>query len=1094
MSVASLCHRRFRSVTRGLMAALAVAGCADDRLTGPPPETPTRPSLLATGVGDGIFAYVANFGSDNVSVIRLSDNTVTATVPVGHWPFGVAMTPNGEHVFVASIATSTVSVIQTSDNTVAATVAVGSGPHGVAVRPDGAFAYVADHGARTVSVIRVADNTVTATVPVGDAPYGLAFTPDGASLYVANTNSNDVSVIRTSDNTVTATLPVESRPRGVAVTPDGAYLYVLNQVSDNISVIRTSDNALTATVPAGDGPFGIAITPDGAEAYVANIFSNTVTVIRTADNTVTATLPVGAAPVGIAVTPDGAYLYVANQDDDNVSVIRTSDHAVAQLVPVGDGPRVMALGQLPLPQTIGFTSAPPTPAAVGGSYTVAATGGGSGNPVRFTAANACTLRGSIVRLVAVGPCTIRANQAGGPGYRAAPEAEQTFFVAAGRAAVAYVANLGSDNVSVIRLSDNTVTATVPVGHWPFGVALGPDGAYAYVANILTNTLSVIRTSDNSVAATVPVGGGPHDVAVRPDGAFAYVANHNGTSVSVLRTSDHTVTATVPVGNNPYGLAFTPDGASLYVTNTNSANVSVVRTSDNTVTGTIATGASPRGAVASPDGAFVYVANQVADNVSVIRVSDNAVVATVPVGDGPFGLDVTPDGSRVYVGNIFDASVSVIRTSDNTVTATLQVGPSPVGVAVTPDGAHVYVAVQDADNISVIRTADNAVAATIAVGSGPRILAIGFVPTPQEIAFTSAPPSPARVGTSYTVAASGGGSGNPVAFTASGPACSIAGSVVSLVAVGTCTITANQDGNASHAAAPPAEQSFAVEKGEQTITIATSPPDPAFVGSTYSLAATGGGSGNAVVLTTADPATCGVSGSLVTFAGQGTCQVYADQAASANYDAAPRVSQTIAVVKRAQGIAFTSTPPNPAVIGGTYTAAATGGGSGMPVTFSSLTPVVCSVGGNAVSFLALGVCTLAANQAGNTAYLAAGQQSQQITVRYPFTGFFEPVDGAGTLNVLKASKAVPFRFSLGANRGLNVLQGQPTSVPVACGSGPRDAIEETSPTPQAGIRYEAATNQYVYVWPTDKAWAATCRRFTLTLSDGTTQSALFELTK
>ena len=96
-----------------------------------------------------------------------------------------------------------------------------------------------------------------------------------------------------------------------------------------------------------------------------------------------------------------------------------------------------------------------------------------------------------------------------------------------------------------------------------------------------------------------------------------------------------------------------------------------------------------------------------------------------------------------------------------------------------------------------------------------------------------------------------------------------------------------------------------------------------------------------------------------------------------------------------------------MIGGTYTAAATGGGSGIPVTFSSLTPVVCSVGGNAVSFLGLGVCALAANQAGNTAYLAAGQQTQQITVRYPFTGFFEPVDGAGTLNVLKAGK--PCRF-------------------------------------------------------------------------------------
>jgi YVTN family beta-propeller protein len=388
---------------------------------------------------------------------------------------------------------------------------------------------------------------------------------------------------------------------------------------------------------------------------------------------------------------------------------------------------------VPAPQAITFTSTPPSPASVGASYAVAATGGESGNPVVFTTLNGpCSMNGLVVRFVAVGTCTITANQAGNASYRAAPSVDQTFIVEPGKESFAYVANLGSDNVSVIRTSDNTVTATVPVGHWPFGVALTPDGGHIYVANILSNNVSVIRTSDNTVTATVLVGGGPHGVAVRPGGAFAYVANHNGTTVSVLRTSDNTVTATVPVGNNPYGLAFTPNGDFLYVTNTNSANVSVIRTSDNTVTGTVAVGASPRGAAVTPDGAHLYVMNQVSDNVSVIRTSDNTVTTTVSVGNGPFGLDVTPDGAYVYVANIFGNTVSVIRTSDNTVTATLPVGPSPVGVAATPDGAHIYVANQDANNLSVIRTADNTITGTVAVGSGPRILTVGFVPAPQAI--------------------------------------------------------------------------------------------------------------------------------------------------------------------------------------------------------------------------------------------------------------------------------------------------------------------------------------------------------------------------
>ena len=52
----------------------------------------------------------------------------------------------------------------------------------------------------------------------------------------------------------------------------------------------------------------------------------------------------------------------------------------------------------------------------------------------------------------------------------------------------------------------------------------PDGAFVYVAGFNSNTVSVIDTATNTVTATVPVGGRPSGVAVTPDGAFVYVAN------------------------------------------------------------------------------------------------------------------------------------------------------------------------------------------------------------------------------------------------------------------------------------------------------------------------------------------------------------------------------------------------------------------------------------------------------------------------------------------------------------------------------------------------------------------------------------------
>jgi len=98
-----------------------------------------------------------------------------ATVPVGSFPTGVAVTPAGTRVYVTNeFFSGTVSVIDTATNTVVATVPVGSFPLGVAVTPAGTRVYVANRSSSgTVSVIDTATNTVVATVPVGSAPLSL---------------------------------------------------------------------------------------------------------------------------------------------------------------------------------------------------------------------------------------------------------------------------------------------------------------------------------------------------------------------------------------------------------------------------------------------------------------------------------------------------------------------------------------------------------------------------------------------------------------------------------------------------------------------------------------------------------------------------------------------------------------------------------------------------------------------------------------------------------------------------------------------------------------------------------------------------------
>jgi hypothetical protein len=87
--------------------------------------------------------------------------------------------------------------------------------------------------------------------------------------------------------------------------------------------------------------------------------------------------------------------------------------------------------------------------------------------------------------------------------------------------------------------------------------------------------------------------------------------------------------------------------------------------------------------------------------------------------------------------------------------------------------------------------------------------------------------------------------------------------------------------------------------------------------------------------------------------------------------------------------LTTRPPLLSYVGDTYDMAATGGGSGNPVVFSSLTPAVCTAGPSvnntsAVDLIAVGTCTVAANQAGNATYAAAPQVTQSFTVRQETT--------------------------------------------------------------------------------------------------------------
>jgi hypothetical protein len=116
--------------------------------------------------------------------------------------------------------------------------------------------------------------------------------------------------------------------------------------------------------------------------------------------------------------------------------------------------------------------------------------------------------------------------------------------------------------------------------------------------------------------------------------------------------------------------------------------------------------------------------------------------------------------------------------------------------------------------------------------------------------------------------------------------------------------------------------------------------------------------------------------------------------------------------------------------------------------------------------------------------------------YNFAGFFQPVDNAPTLNVAKAGSAIPVKFSLGGNQGLNIFQpGYPQVTTVSCStSAPTDAIETTVTAGGTSLQYDSTADQYTYVWKTNANWAGTCVQVNLGLNDGSAHAFLVQFKK
>jgi hypothetical protein len=130
---------------------------------------------------------------------------------------------------------------------------------------------------------------------------------------------------------------------------------------------------------------------------------------------------------------------------------------------------------------------------------------------------------------------------------------------------------------------------------------------------------------------------------------------------------------------------------------------------------------------------------------------------------------------------------------------------------------------------------------------------------------------------------------------------------------------------------------------------------------------------------------------------------------------------------------------------------------------------------------------ATDDAGHTASC-----SFTVTVLYNFTGFFQPIGNLPVVNTVNAGRAIPVKFSLSGDKGLDIFApNSPSSGPITCNSSdPAVDLQDTLTAGGSSLSYDAAADQYIYVWKTSASWAGTCRQLVVQLKDGSIHRANF----
>lgn len=237
--------------------------------------------------------------------------------------------------------------------------------------------------------------------------------------------------------------------------------------------------------------------------------------------------------------------------------------------------------------------------------------------------------------------------------------------------VAYVTRVSMGVVQVLSLTSLSFVDSIGVGSLPCGIVLNSSGTTAYVANQGSDNVSIIDVATKTQTGTIPVTGDPLPIALSPDDSVLFVTT-NANRLYKIILATNSVVDSLPLPATSHYLVTHPNDTLLYVATRDAGSVLEVNWRTMTVARTFALGGRTQGMVLAPDRSELYVVNETTNRLHIVTLSSGSAT-NIPLDAGAHSIGLSADGTKLYVGLLFAGKISVFDRAARTLLHTIETG-------------------------------------------------------------------------------------------------------------------------------------------------------------------------------------------------------------------------------------------------------------------------------------------------------------------------------------------------------------------------------------------------------------------------------------